>query len=315
MYDILINISGTFSQAIYTRSDAAIGEMCAMAWQWLMAPLVGLVLSYHIILIILDDKKGWGALVKDFVIVLIPLLIAAAIIRPDGAGCLAVDLKREALDARASVTDALAPGFGTAPDALIIESVKSLAGVMDDYLDVVVKASKTTTPTDSIFDSLKAVAGAVALSANYLILGLTGLCVMLLTALMSAVVISQILILDFALAIGAIFLPIGVGLWPVSRTWAMSSLSVMLNAVFSSAALAFAISILFEENGAIHSAVQAAIASMPQETSPVDQSIIVLGSALAIVACVGAATVVVAALPGILRDVFVKLDFRIIGNQ
>lgn len=313
MYDILIQISGLLSQSIYTRADQAIAEMCALAWAWLMAPLVGLVLAYHVILITMDNNKGWGALGKDMLKPLLPLLIAAWIIRPDAGGCAAVDIKKEALDARAVVTEILAPGFGANPDALLLESVKSVAGIMGEFVNTVSNASKATT-TNSVGDSFKAIVSAVSLSTNYIILGLTGLFVMILAAVMSAVVMAHILIQDFSLVLGAIFFPVGVALWPVSKTWAMSALSVMLQAVFASAAFAFFIDVLFAKNGALDHGVQAAISMFPTQTSPIDQSVVVIGASLAVLAFLISTIAVAYAIPRILKQIFVKLEFQIVGN-
>lgn len=313
MFDILIQISTVLSQSIYSRADAAIAAMCSIAWVWIMGPLVGLVVGYHVLTIMFDDKKSIADGGRQMLVLFFPLLIMASLITPKGGGCNAVIIKKQSLEARATVTELIAPGFGKTPDALIIESVKAVAFVMSDFINLVGNASAAT-PPQGLLDTIKAVPGAIASSVNFIILGLTGLIVMLLAAIMSAVVMAHVLIQDFALVLGAIFLPFGIALWPVSKTWAMSALTVMLQAVFASAAFAFFVDILFAKDGALDKGVKAAMAMFPQQASPLDQSLVVISAALAVVAFLVSVIAVAYAIPRILKQIFVRLEFQVLGK-
>jgi hypothetical protein len=307
MFDILDQVMLLLSSSIYSRADAAIAALCGSVWTWIFGPLVGLLLGYHILVITMDDQKSLADGGKDLIKVLIPLLIAAYIIRPDAGTCKAVTIKDQALETRSMVTAMIAPTFGDKPEDLLLNTVKAVGGVMGKMANKVAETlyiSNNQSPW---------VAGVVSAVANYFILAILSLITLIIAAIMTAVIVAHILIQDFALVFAAIFFPLGVALWPVSKTWAMSTLSVMLQAVCSTAALAFFVEVLFAPGGALDSAITSAISKI-DENDAFGQVMLMLSSSLAIIVFLVSVIAVAYAIPRMLKQIFVKIEFEVLGK-
>ena len=102
----------------------------------------------------------------------------------------------------------------------------------------------------------------ILIGNNGLFIQLASFITTFLIVILTVILIAIPLVADFALVIGAIFLPLGIAVYPLVQPWAMRALETMLTAVFQGVAAAFLLQILLADNGPLAAGMAASIAQM-----------------------------------------------------
>jgi len=97
---------------------------------------------------------------------------------------------------------------------------------------------------------------------NGFVLQLTTLLMMLAIAFLTVMVVAIPIVADFGLVLGAIFLPITLAVWPITKTWATAAIGTIVSSAMVGTAAAFFISLLLKDGGAMHKAVEKANQAM-----------------------------------------------------
>lgn len=155
--------------------------------------------------------------------------------------------------------------------------------------------------------ALPAVANATVLSealevaGSYVLLNLLQITMLIAAAVLTVVMIAIPIVADFALTLAAVFAPIGLALWPISKNYATSALNMMIGSALVGSAAAFFIKLIAADGGVIEQAVRAAIAQMQAGTNQIG---VVVGVAVGMIVLFGIFFLIATAIPRIMTVLF-----------
>lgn len=142
---------------------------------------------------------------------------------------------------------------------------------------------------------------ALEAAGSFVLLNLLQIAMLIAAAVLTVVMIAIPIVADFALTLAAVFAPIGLALWPISKNYATSALNMMIGSALVGSAAAFFIKLIAADGGVIDQAVRAAIAQMQAGTNQIG---VVVGVAVGMIVLFGIFFLIATAIPRIMTALF-----------
>lgn len=140
----------------------------------------------------------------------------------------------------------------------------------------------------------------VNLSVELVLKGFSALTVMA-AAATSLVAVAIPVVADFSLIIAAVFAPLCLAIYPLSRTWAMSCFNTAVHAVMTGVGVAIFLQILLGKDGVLKAAIDATTVNMKASG---ENFMPILGGMLGLCVVYALAIIVLLAIPHIVQSIF-----------